>query len=492
MNRIILILLSLVSCFSLRAQTVEQLIKEAEKRNDPAYYLDVAFTCNKQNMYDKAFQLITKAVDLGDLNAIYKLGVCYSYGKGTKRDDAKAFSLLTRAAEANHHGAIYMLASHYREGRGCKKNLQKSKELSLKLENWEDPLGYYSLARLYLDEHDSMHATIEWINGTNLQLRQTKANPYIVRDFELQLSYTDMACYLSTKKKQLYHDFICDWYWEMPRVLYGYYGSLLLPYMRSVLNGVDGNIPELSSKGNNTYCLIIGNENYEHVSEVPYAINDSFTFLEYCYLTLGIPEDHIHYANNITLGKMRREVNWLKQNMEASNGKAKVIVYYAGHGIPDERTQTAYLLPVDGSGTNTKTGYSLKSLYSALSSIPSEQVTVFLDACFSGTKRDGDMVSSARGVALKVKKETPKGNLVVFSASQGDETAYPYSEKKHGMFTYYLLKKLQESKGETTLGELNDYITENVRKTSIVNNGKIQTPTAISDANNEWKNKKLK
>jgi hypothetical protein len=55
------------------------------------------------------------------------------------------------------------------------------------------------------------------------------------------------------------------------------------------------------------------------------------------------------------------------------------------------------------------------------------------------------MLASARGVAIKVKEEKPQGNLVVVSASQGDETAYPYNEKRHGLFTYYLLEKLQES-----------------------------------------------
>jgi hypothetical protein len=37
----------------------------------------------------------------------------------------------------------------------------------------------------------------------------------------------------------------------------------------------------------------------------------------------------------------------------------------------------------------------------------------------------------------------PQGNMVVFSAAQGDETAYPNNDEKHGMFTYFLLKKLQ-------------------------------------------------
>lgn len=117
-----------------------------------------------------------------------------------------------------------------------------------------------------------------------------------------------------------------------------------------------------------------------------------------------------------------------------------------------------------------------------------------MDACFSGSQRGDGMLVAARGVAIKAKKTNPVGNMVVFSAAQGDETAYPYKEQKHGMFTYYLLKKLQETKGDVTLGELSDYITSEVKKQSIVLNGKMQTPTVIpsAQAGETWKEWKLR
>ena len=104
------------------------------------------------------------------------------------------------------------------------------------------------------------------------------------------------------------------------------------------------------------------------------------------------------------------------------------------------------------------------------------------------------MLTSARGVAIKTKSATPKGNIIVFSAAQGDETAYPYKDMQHGMFTYYLLKKLQDSKGEVTLGELGEYLIDEVGRESFVKNGKMQTPTVIvaPSLQNSWKNLKLK
>jgi len=117
-----------------------------------------------------------------------------------------------------------------------------------------------------------------------------------------------------------------------------------------------------------------------------------------------------------------------------------------------------------------------------------------MDACFSGTQRSGEMMASARGVAIKAVQGAPTGNMVVFSAAQNDETAYPYREKGHGMFTYFLLKKLQETKGDVTLGELGEYIETNVRRQSIVVNNKSQTPvvTPAVAVENRWKGMKLK
>jgi len=84
--------------------------------------------------------------------------------------------------------------------------------------------------------------------------------------------------------------------------------------------------------------------------------------------------------------------------------------------------------------------------------------------------------------------------MVVFSAAQGDETAYPYHEKGHGMFTYFLLKKLQETKGNVTLGELGSYITTNVKQQSIIVNRKSQTPTVTPSQtlSDRWRGMRLR
>ncbi|MBP5659538.1 MAG: caspase family protein, partial [Paludibacteraceae bacterium] len=196
---------------------------------------------------------------------------------------------------------------------------------------------------------------------------------------------------------------------------------------------------------------------------------------------------------NATYNDMRLAIAWLKNVCEKYEGEASVIFYYAGHGIPDPSDKSAYLLPTDGDGRYVATGYKLDVLYQKLGDMPAKSIVVMMDACFSGANRDGNMLASERGVALKSKSGMPRGNMVVLSAAQGDETALPNEDEGHGMFTYYVLKKLQESKGETTLQELSQYVIREVgRKTAVEN--KPQTPcvTPSVSLGNDWQSWKLK
>ena len=263
----------------------------------------------------------------------------------------------------------------------------------------------------------------------------------------------------------------------------------------SIGSAVDKNIPGTSTVNDKTFAVIIANENYQNASNVPFAINDGGTFRSYCEKTLGIPQSNIRYVPNATLNNILGAVSWLENVMNSYEGQAKAIFYYAGHGIPDEASKDSYLLPVDGIGSNVRTGYKLQNLYASLGKMPSKSTTVFLDACFSGANRDGEMINpSLRGVVIRANAAAPGGNMVVFSAAQGSETAMPYSEESHGMFTYFLLKKLQETKGDVTYEELGDYIRQNVARQSIVLNGKSQTPCVTPSASlgTSWQSWTLK
>ena len=260
-------------------------------------------------------------------------------------------------------------------------------------------------------------------------------------------------------------------------------------------SSVDSNVPVSSKTKTNTWVLIIANETYldDQTENVPYALNDGSIFKEYCEKTLGIPATMIRYCPNASGGIFAGAVDWLVYALN-NFPNTSAIVYYCGHGVPAEKTNETYLIPTDGKASNSKTCYSLKELYKNLSETQAESVTYFIDACFSGATRTGSMLLQHRGVARAPQKETLDGKTIVFSASSGDETAMTLEDEGHGLFTYYLLKKLQETEGNVTYGELADYINTNVKKDAFLINEKPQTPVvATSPAMvNTWKSMKLK
>jgi len=258
---------------------------------------------------------------------------------------------------------------------------------------------------------------------------------------------------------------------------------------------VDINIPTNKTIKHNAYALIIGNEDYSSFqvdlrteSNVDFAANDATVFRDYCIKTLGIPEKQTKLLINATAGQMNQSIAWLINLIKIENGNAEIYFYYSGHGLPDENTKEPFLIPVDISGYNANQGVSLNSLYKSINEYPSKRVTLFIDACFSGGARNQGLISM-KGVKVRPKENIINGNMVVFSSSTGEESSGVLNEKQHGYMTYYLLKKIQETKGDISYKELANYIIDSVRKESALK-GKIQTPQLnySSDVINSWEN----
>jgi hypothetical protein len=262
---------------------------------------------------------------------------------------------------------------------------------------------------------------------------------------------------------------------------------------------VDTNIPISDLKNDLTLALIIGNEDYSRFqtgltseSNVDFAKRDAGIFSQYANKTLGIPSENITLLVNATSAQMQREIEKLSELTAAYEGEASILFYYAGHGFPDEETKESYLMPVDVSGADVKLGIKLNLLYEKLTRYPAKKVIVVLDACFSGGGRNQGLLA-ARGVQVKPRENVIGGNLVVLSSSTGKQPSLPYSNKQHGIFTYFLLKKLKETRGEINLEALSEYVSREVSINSLKINSKKQNPTILvsPDVGNLWMDWKL-
>lgn len=258
------------------------------------------------------------------------------------------------------------------------------------------------------------------------------------------------------------------------------------------VSDIERDIPERKEKNEHTYCLIIANEDYKGNPDVEFAIHDGEVFHDYAMKALGIPKDQIKVFKNASYTDMVGGIDWLK-GCQRFDPNARLILYYAGHGVP-RGDGSAYLLPTDGN-TNylEKTCISLKELYSDLETVKVESVIVLLDACFSGMQRGNSQlaINPSRGAALRTKREMiNKGNVIVFSAADSSETAGSNSEQRHGLFTYHLLKKIQSKKGgKVQFGELFEYVYNTVGKSAHMKDQR-QTPTHSESPNmkNRWRN----
>lgn len=244
------------------------------------------------------------------------------------------------------------------------------------------------------------------------------------------------------------------------------------------VSSIDINIPVNNISNENTFAIIIGNEEYQNEINVEYAINDVRSIEKYFQKTFGIPKTNIKKIENATYGQILGGLNWINNISKVFDGEAKIIFYYAGHGYPDEATKQAYILPVDGNSKVTETSISIESIYNKLSNYKTKHTIIILDACFTGSIRSEKyaMLDKTRGISIKPKRNELKNNMISINASSGSETALPLHQEKHGLFTYCFLDEIKKSQGNIKLEQLFTNLKKSVEKKSIINSNKPQTP----------------
>ncbi|HPQ35754.1 MAG TPA: caspase family protein [Tenuifilaceae bacterium] len=252
------------------------------------------------------------------------------------------------------------------------------------------------------------------------------------------------------------------------------------------------------TKRENSVGVLIGVSKYKELPPAPYSDNDAKIMKDYFERVLGV-EQVILFTNddvsgfffddifNPELGELQKAV---------VKGETEVFVYYSGHGVPDKDGKNIFLFPSDGKISRLDNqGYNIEKLYENLKRLEAKHVTVILDACFSGSSRSTESVSTENLIGQKGVKVRPKYSWVgdpmftVISSSTGEETSLGFDESETGLFTYYLAAGLSGEADSNkdkviTLGELKEYVIRNVKETSTKISG-LQTPMFYGDDNKE-------
>ena len=85
-------------------------IMERLEANDPVALRFKGIESNEEGDYDSAFEYLTKAADLGDVEAYYQLGLLYEEGEGVEKDEEKMVYHYEKAAIGGHPYARHNLA----------------------------------------------------------------------------------------------------------------------------------------------------------------------------------------------------------------------------------------------------------------------------------------------------------------------------------------------------------------------------------------------
>ncbi len=244
-----------------------------------------------------------------------------------------------------------------------------------------------------------------------------------------------------------------------------------------------------SQSSNNKVALIIGIENYSDIVKASYAKADAQYFKEYAYKGLGVENKNIKLlldeeATFIKINKVLKK--WLVSKIKPN--KTELIIYYAGHGLASKNGKELYLLPQDGDPDLLSiSSISRTNLFNEIKGLNPKSVTIFLDACYSGSSRDNEiLLADARPVRIVAdEQEGVPDNFTIFTASKLDQISSGFSEAKHGIFSYYLMKGLEgyadvNKDKKITNGELLAYMDENVsQKASEL--GRQQNPSLAGD-----------
>ena len=256
---------------------------------------------------------------------------------------------------------------------------------------------------------------------------------------------------------------------------------------------IDTQISETNADRPEDVAVVIGIREYQNpdVPNVDYAVRDARVVKKYLTRTLGFREENIIYVENADAATMTRIFgtaddprgqlyDWVKP------GESSVFVYYSGHGAPNPETENAYFVP---SNTNpnylSQNGYPVNQLYENLGALPTESITVVLEACFSGVSESGAVVQDISPAVLSV--ENPVMAMedgLAFTAGAADQVSTWYDEKQHGLFTYYFLKGLRGNADANedeavTAQEMEAYLGEKVPYRAQRMHSRKQTPQVV-------------
>ena len=238
------------------------------------------------------------------------------------------------------------------------------------------------------------------------------------------------------------------------------------PAEQTALAAQDVDAPPQSrtARDADAYAVVIGIEKYRDMPAADFAARDARSVYAYLTQAMGFDPKNVILLQNerATLTDLTTYLgSWLKDHVTA---KSRVFVYFSGHGAPDAKSGQAHLIPYDGDPAYAETkAYPLQRLYEAMGQLPTDDVIVALDSCFSGAGGRSLIAKGTRPLVTVDQTARLAPNVVLLAAAGSDQISTDEPDAQHGLLTYFLLKGLRgaadaDGDGRVTTKELFAYI----------------------------------
>ena len=224
------------------------------------------------------------------------------------------------------------------------------------------------------------------------------------------------------------------------------------------------------------WALLIDINNYQNdISQLRFCVSDVKVFRQALVDVAGFKPDKVFLMTDQMTGQNQpNHINIIKQLSILANRiqpQDTFVFYFSGHGI--SRDGQSFLLATNSDSTTDDTlevsAVSLRKVSQILSRIKAQQLLTIIDACRNNPntgRGDQDNLLSdefTRGIRIKRSSDgsgKPNVSATLYACNIG-ERAYEWTEKKHGVFSYYLLEGLKgevsNSQSEVTISQLADY-----------------------------------
>jgi hypothetical protein len=232
--------------------------------------------------------------------------------------------------------------------------------------------------------------------------------------------------------------------------------------------------------------LIVAVENYHdktNLNKVLFAKNDADEFIE-SLVNLGCDKDKLYYLPDSLATKTTIDEK-IKEISQYASPTDTIIFYYAGHGFYHNGKNLISCVDTSLKSLETTT-VNVNSILATLDKSKSNKVIAFLDCCHSGiefSECERSPVSNFSTDDLKYEYNNAE-HLTVFASCKSDERSQADTERKHGVWSYFLIQALSGKAIEIYDGgilfsdKLQKYLADNTfqRVKKITPEKKNQTP----------------